>query len=203
MQTKAKGIDELVEMALEMKSKGLTDKDISDELSLSRDTVNWLLARKVKTEKPPTDILISWTLIGENSSRIEHISKILSDVICEEMAIQGEDNGPDGIVGIALNGIPFATYVGRELSKDLIVYRPPAEKDKTGTFSSNFSAVEGRKVVLIDDVVDTGETLKGAIETLKELGAEPALAVVLISKLDIDTVSGVPLRALITASTLS
>ena len=203
MQTKAKGIDELVEMALEMKSKGLTDKDISDELSLSRDTVNWLLARKVKTEKPPTDILISWTLIGENSSRIEHISKILSDVICEEMAIQGEDNGPDGIVGIALNGIPFATYVGRELSKDLIVYRPPAEKDKTGTFSSNFSAVEGRKVVLIDDVVDTGETLKGAIEALKELGAEPALAVVLISKLDIDTVSGVPLRALITASTLS
>ena len=203
MQTKAKGIDELVEMALEMKSKGLTDKDISDELSLSRDTVNWLLARKVKTEKPPTDILISWTLIGENSSRIEHISKILSDVICEEMAIQGEDNGPDGIVGIALNGIPFATYVGRELSKDLIVYRPPAEKAKTGTFSSNFSAVEGRKVVLIDDVVDTGETLKGAIEALKELGAEPALAVVLISKLDIDTVSGVPLRALITASTLS
>lgn len=203
MKTKVKGIDELVEMALELKSKGLTDKDISDELSLSRDTVNWLLARKVKTEKPPADILISWTLIGENSSRIEHISKILSDVIHEEMTLQGEENGPDGIVGIALNGIPFATYVGREMNKDLIVYRPPKEKGKTGTFSSNFSPVEGRKVVLIDDVIDTGDTLKGAIKALKEVDAEPALIIVIISKLNVDNIAGVPLRALITASTLS
>jgi orotate phosphoribosyltransferase len=203
MKTKAKGIDELVEMALEMRSKGLTDKDISDELSLSRDTVNWLLARKVKTEKPPADILISWTLIGENSNRIEHISKILSDVIIEEMKIQNDENGPDGIVGIALNGIAFATYVGKELNRDLILYRPPAEKGKTGTFSSNFSPVEGKKVVLIDDVVDTGDTLKGAIKALKEIGAEPALAIVIISKLDIDNISGIPLRALITASRLS
>jgi orotate phosphoribosyltransferase len=203
MKTKGKGIDELVEMALELKSKGLTDKDISDELSLSRDTVNWLLARKVKTEKPPADILLSWTLIGENSNRIEHISKILSDVITEEMQLQNDNSAPDGIVGIALNGIAFATYVGKELNSDLILYRPPAEKGKTGTFSSNFSPVDGKKVVLIDDVVDTGETLKGAIKALKEVGAEPALAIVIVSKLDIDNISGIPLRALITASTLS
>ena len=116
---------------------------------------------------------------------------------------QGEDADIDGVVGIALNGIPFATYVGKELNKDLIVYRPPVEKSKTGTFSSNFGPIEGKRVVLIDDVVDTGGTLKGAIQALKESDAEPILSVVIISKVNVDSFSGVPLRALIIASTLS
>jgi orotate phosphoribosyltransferase len=195
-----KGIETIIEKALSLKATGLTDKEIGDELHLSPTTISWLLTRKVKGEKPPTDIKIGWRSIGVYPHRIEHLANIMSDIIQEEMVAQGDDF--DSIVGIALNGIPFATLIGRELHKELIIFRPTGDPKTPGTFSSNYAGVEGKKVVIVDDVLGTGDSVMETIEALKENGAESKLTVVVLNKTGNDDFNGVRLRALFRARTL-
>jgi orotate phosphoribosyltransferase len=195
-----KGIDSIIDKALNLKAKGLTDKEIGDELHLSSTTISWLLTRKVKGEKPPADIKIGWRSVGVFPHRIERLSNIMSDIIQEEMALKKED--VDSLVGIALNGIPFATLIARELAKELIIFRPSEDVNLAGTFSSNYAGVEGKKVVIIDDVLDSGDSVKNTISTLEENGAVPFLTVVVINKTEHDEISGVRLRALFRARIL-
>ena len=194
-----KGIDTIIEKALSLKAKGLTDKEIGDELHLSPNTISWLLTRKVKGEKPPTDVKIGWRSVGVYPHRIENLSIIMSDIIQEEMVKQKEEL--DSIVGIALNGIPFATLIARELRRELIIFRPSGNKEQ-GTFSSNYAGVKGKKVVIIDDVLGTGESVMNTISSLKEHGAEPILTVVVLNKTEHDDIDNVRLRALFRARTL-
>ena len=195
-----KGIESIIEKALSLKAKGLTDKEIGDELHLSPTTISWLLTRKVKGEKPPSDIKIGWRSIGVYPHRIEHLANIMSDIIQEEMVVQTDDF--DSIVGIALNGIPFATLIGRELHKELIIFRPTGDPKTPGTFSSNYAGIEGKKVVIVDDVLGTGDSVLETIAALKENGAEPMLTVVVLNKTGNDDLKGIRLRALFRARTL-
>ena len=194
-----KGIESLVERAMKYKEKGLKEKEIATELSLSVDTVNWLLTRNVKDEKPPIDVQIGWRSVGVYGGRIGLIATLMSDIIMEEM--DKTDTDFDTVVGVAINGIPFATLISDGLGKELSVYRP-REKERQkggGTFSSNYANVEGKKVVIVDDVMSTGETMQGAISDLEEEGAQPVLCMVTVNKDSRDEVIGVPLRALIRA----
>src|SRR5437879_53767 len=59
-----KSIDALVKKAIELKEKGLSDKEIGDELHLSPETVTWLLSRGVGGGAPPKDVKIGWRSIG-------------------------------------------------------------------------------------------------------------------------------------------
>jgi orotate phosphoribosyltransferase len=195
-----KGIDSIIEKALSLKAQGLTDKEIGDELHLSPNTISWILTRKVKGEKPPTDIKIGWRSVGVFPHRIECLTDIMSDIIMEEMAKQKKDI--DSIVGVALNGIPFATLIGLELQKEMIIFRPSTDMKSQGTFSSNYAGVKGKKVVIVDDVLGTGESIKNTISTLKDHGAKPVLAVVVLNKTANDKIGNIPLRALFRARTL-
>jgi orotate phosphoribosyltransferase len=114
-------VDKLMKKALDFKSKGLNNKEISNELHLSLPTVDWLLTRKVKTEKPPGDVKIGWRSIGVYPYRIELISLIMTDIIVEE--VTNRDQEISSIVGIGLNGIPFASFIANNLEKELIIYR--------------------------------------------------------------------------------
>jgi orotate phosphoribosyltransferase len=200
MVSTMKGIESIIDKALSLKAKGLTDTEIGDELHLSPNTINWLLTRKVKGEKPPSDIKIGWRSVGVYPHRIENLSNIMSDIIQEEMAVQKDDF--DSVVGIALNGIPFATLIARELRKELIIFRPSGDDKSHGTFSSNYAGIEGKNVVLVDDVLGTGDSVKNTIANLKEQGATPKLTVVVLNKTEHDEMSGVRLRALFRARTL-
>ena len=57
----------------------------------------------------------------------------------------------DTVVGIAINGIPYASFIADKLGLEMAVFRPHHEK--SGTFSSNYASVKGKNVVFIDDVV--------------------------------------------------
>jgi len=197
---KMKGIESIIEKALSLKAKGLTDKEIGDELHLSPTTISWLLTRNVKGEKPPSDIKIGWRSVGVYPHRIEHLANIMSDIILEE--IGDKSNEIDSIVGIALNGIPFATLIGRELHKELIIFRPTGDPKTPGSFSSNYAGIEGKNVVIVDDVLGTGDSVKETITALKENGAVPKLTVVVLNKTDNDEIKGVRLRALFRARNL-
>lgn len=192
-----KSIDALVRKAMEYKEKGLSEKEIGDELHLSPETVTWLLTRGVKGEAPPRDIKIGWRSVGVYGNRIGFIAAAMTDVILEEM--EKRDLEVDSILGIAINGIPYATLISEDLGRELVVYRPAAERHKGGAFSSNYAGVDGKNVIIIDDVISTGETIRGAIKEIQEAGGQAVLAMVLVNKTDRDDVDGVPLRALIRA----
>lgn len=188
-------IEKLMKKALDLKAKGLQNTEISDELHLSLPTIDWLLTRKIKTEKAPGDVKIGWRTIGVYPYRVELISLIMTDIIIEETT--NRDQEITSIVGIGLNGIPFANFIANNLEKELIIFRPQHGKKKTGVFSSNYAGLKKKKVVIIDDVMGTGDTLTSAIKAVEEDGGVPILCVVLVNKTEQNEISGVPLRALI------
>ena len=189
-----KEIDSLIEKALKYKESGLTDHEIAEDLNVSKETAIWLL-NKGKEKKPEGDLKVGWRSIGVYPSRISFISDALCDIILEEM--ENNDLSIDTVVGIALNGIPFATCIAEKLGLELAVYRPHSEK--SGMFSSNFASVSGKNVVIIDDVVGTGDTFRSAIIATKKEKGIPVLLLSVLNKRKQDKISSIPLRALIRA----
>jgi orotate phosphoribosyltransferase len=197
-----KSIDALVKKALEYREKGLSEKEIGDELHLSPETVTWLLTRGVKGGEPPKDVKIGWRSLGVYGNRIGFVAAAMTDIILEETEARALE--VDSVLGIAINGIPFATLISEDLGKELIIYRPSQERHgKGGAFSSNTANPAGKKVVLVDDVISTGETLKGAIADVHQVGGTPVLVVCLVNKTPQDAVDGVPLRALVRARSIA
>jgi orotate phosphoribosyltransferase len=188
-------VEKLMKKAMDLKSKGLSNKEISNELHLSLPTIDWLLTRQIKTKKPPGDVKIGWRSIGVYPYRIELISLIMVDIIMEEMAKTEQD--VHSIVGVGLNGIPFASFIANNLEKELILYRPHVENQKVGVFSSNFAGQDNKNVVIVDDVMGTGETLSGAIRSVEEAGGNAVLCIVLVNKTEMNDLNGIPLRALL------
>ncbi len=193
------GIENLVEKAKKYKEKGYKEKEIASELNVSPDTVTWLLTRDIKKETPPSDVKIGWRSIGVFGGRLDLLASLFSDVILEEMNRMETDI--DTIVGIAINGIPPAVLVSDQLGRELAVFRPPQEgrKKAGGTLASNYAGVADKKVVIVDDVINTGETMRDAVTDLEEMGAEVVLCTVAVNKDGRDEVLGIPLRGLIRA----
>jgi len=194
-------VRELAQKAIAFKDKGLSEREIADELHVSVDTVKYLLEEGLESTLPPTDIKIGWRSLGVFGSRIAMMSAILTDIILEELDKQ--DTDVDVILGISLNGVPFSTYISDALEAELSVYKPPAERGKKGgSFSANYASVKGKKVIIVDDVVTTGGTAQEAVKDVKEAGGEPILVVVIVNKSSLNEISGVPLRALIRARSM-
>jgi len=187
-----KEIDALIAKALKYKENGLTDHEIADDLNVSKETAIWLL-NKGKEKKPEGDLKVGWRSIGVFPSRMSYISDALCDVLLEEM--ENKDIDIDVVVGIAINGIPFATLIAEKLDLELAVYRPHHEKE--GWFSSNYASVENKNSVIIDDVVGTGDTFKSAIKAIKSKNGNPALCIAILNKRAQNDILGIPLRSLI------
>ncbi len=189
-----KEIDALIKKALKYKESGLTDHEIAEDLNVSKETAVWLL-NKGKKKKPEGDLKVGWRSIGVYPSRMSFIADALCDVILEE--IEKKDLEVETVVGIAINGIPFASLVAEKLGLELAVYRPHDEK--TGSFSSNYADVKGKKIIVIDDVVGTGATFRSAIKAIKDEKGDPGLCVAILNKRAQNDIDGVALRALIRA----
>lgn len=199
----------LIAKAQELRQHGFTTGEIADELNVSMDTARWLTLQKateVKAEAP-VDFAINWKSIGGNSTRLSYVSGALSD-----MALSHGD--VDTVVGVAVSGIPFATVMA-DLIEDmagedtsLAIFHPHKhrkdadESDDEGTISTNFGSVEGKKVVIVDDVITSGKTVKEVIHTVKDLGGEPTCVTVLIDKAGLSEVEGIPVESLIKVSRL-
>ena len=201
------GIDKLVNKVKALHEKGESDREIATELHLSIETVTWLLTRDIQNENPPADVKIGWRSIGVYPTRSRHIAEIMVDIIDEELdnmddeAYNDDDDEVDidAIVGISHNGAFLGPLVAESLDVEYILFRPDAKEMKTGLFGSNYAGVEGKNVVLIDDVLSTGDTMKHAIEDVKKEGGNPILALVLVNKRSENMINGTPLRALIRA----
>ena len=188
-----KEVEALTKRAIKYKESGLTEHEIAEELNVSKETASWLLS-KGKEKKPIGDIKVGWRSVGVYPSRMGFISDALCDIIledCEEV---------DTIAGIAINGIPYATFIADSLGLELTVFRPHYEK--SGAFSSNYASVKGKKVVIVDDVVGTGDTFRQAIKATEAEKGKPMLCLSVVNKTSKNKVDNVPLRALIRARTI-
>ncbi|MDH4123920.1 MAG: orotate phosphoribosyltransferase-like protein [Thermoplasmata archaeon] len=192
-------VRDLAAKASALNKKGLSTREIAQELHLAAETISYLLEYG-PDGIPPTDIKIGWRSIGVSGTRISLLSELIADIVLEEMDKKGQEI--QAIVGVSLNGVPFATVLSEILGVDLAIYRPLGDVGAGGAFSSNFANVNGKKVVIIDDVISTGQTLRGAINDIKDAGGEPVLAVCIVNKSSANDLEGVPLRGLIRARSL-
>jgi orotate phosphoribosyltransferase len=193
-------VDELRAKVQQYRSNGLNTQQIADELSLSQTTIQWLSTEKYSnnavSEDRPTDVQVGWRSVAVKASRIEAISYIFADIIEEEI---GDE--VDTIVGISINGIPFAQAIAGQLDLDLAVSRSISEEEGAH-ISEIFANVSGKMVVVVDDVVSSGTTLKKTINNLRNAGADVRLCLVLANKSEVNALEGVPLRGLVRVVTV-
>ena len=192
-------IERMAEKANELREKGHATREISQEMHLSEATVEWLLAREASkdfTGQLPPDVKVGWRTIGVSGSRISSIAEIMADVILEEQ----DDKGLEitMVAGVTNNGVPLAKIISDLLGVDFGIIRP----SRTGTqtnYGSNYAGLEGKNIVIVDDVISTGSTVKEVINFTKEQKGNPVLIMTLINKKADDELDGIPLRALIRA----
>ena len=186
-------IEELRTLATNLGVEGLNSQQIADELSLSQDTIAWLLAGE--KENRPNDVRIGWRTIGVKPGRIAAIGAIMGDVVDEEMGV-GET---DTVVGISINGIAFAHEVSRMIDSEMTVYRTTDSGNGSGALSNKYGQVAGKKVAIIDDVLSSGVTMSHTIKAIRDCGGDVGLVVVLVNKTTRNEIDGVPLRGIIRA----
>jgi len=199
--------ERLIQKAQELRQHGFTTGEIADELNVSMDTARWLTLQKAeeKTEAP-VDFAINWNSIGGNSTRLSYVSGALSDMALTH----GE---ADVVCGIAVSGVPFATVMADFIEDmsgvvtSLAIFHPNKHRkdndsDDEGTISTNFGSVEGKKVIIVDDVITSGKTVKEVIHTVRDLGGEPTCVTVLIDKAGLSEIEGIPVESLIKVSRL-
>jgi len=189
----ALSIDELREKVAEMIEQGLNTQQIADELSISQRTVMWLNSGAAEVDHPD-DIQIGWRTIGARPNRINAIGAIMADIVVEELENRGGE--VNTIVGISLNGILFANSIADQLEVDVAIFRSVSEEGD-GHLSNKYGNVAGRKVVVVDDVLSSGETMRKTIKTLQDEGAEVVLSIVMVNKTEENAIASVPLRGLI------
>ena len=187
-------IEELRITAANLRKDGLNSQQIADELSLSQDTISWLLAGNQSDDRP-TDVRIGWRTIGVKPNRIAAIGTIMADVADEELGFENIDTA----VGISINGITFAHEVARILDCEFTVFRTTDIGDGSGSLSNKYGQVSGKKVVIIDDVLSTGKTMVKTIKAIKAAGGEVGLVIVLVNKTMRNEIEDVPLRGVIRA----
>lgn len=201
--------DELIEKAHELRARGLTTGEIADELNVSIDTARWLNLQTPEkhSSEVPVDFAVNWNSLGGSSTRLKYVSAALSDMTLEE----GE---ADVILGVAASGIPFATFMAdyysyeMGLETSLAVFHPQKAKvddddiSAGGTISTNFASVDGKRVVIVDDVITSGKTMNEVVNTVQDLGGEPVAITVLIDKAGLTDILGVPVKSIISLSRL-
>ncbi|WMW21813.1 orotate phosphoribosyltransferase-like protein [Methanolobus mangrovi] len=196
-----KNIDKLIQKALELQANGLVTRQIADELNVSRETVTWLLTRAKKEEvyPAPKDISVNWSSIGKSSYRMRHIGIAMCDMVLD--TVQETGNDIDMVVGIGLSGVPLATLMAEELNTEMSVYHAYNEQNDEsklkGAFSRNFGGIKGKKCVIVDDVITTGATMNDVVTHLRSSGAKPVAIAVLVDKTGSESLSEVPVHALV------
>ena len=187
-------IEELKALASNLMKEGLNTQQIADELSLSQDTITWLLSGTGDGERP-SDVRIGWRTLGVRPQRIASVGSIMADVADEELGFENIDT----VVGISINGIAFAYEVARILESDVTVFRTTDEGEGSGSLSNKYGQVAGKRAVIIDDVLSSGKTMSKTIQSIRAAGGEVSLAIVLVNKTTRNEIDDVPLRGLIRA----
>ncbi|MFQ5998053.1 MAG: orotate phosphoribosyltransferase-like protein [Candidatus Bathyarchaeia archaeon] len=193
--------DKFLKKAHELKSQGLSDKEIAEELNIQIDTVTWLLLHEKERAKAPAplDFSVNWASVGSNTKRVSLVGWALAD-LAREAVSKGDFDDFDVVVGIEISGSPLGLIVADDLEKPFAAVRatrPEKSSETASAVSSSFSAIDGKRLLLVTDVISTGAILQDVVKSVKETRAKPVGMVCLVDKRGGGALEGVPVRPLI------
>lgn len=133
-----------------------------------------------------TPTLERWGLMIFRKQRTLSYKDILeaADELCEDIMKPEKQYTPDFILGIDGGGCIVASLLGQGLKKPVIEFaadrtgpKPVFPKDKD--FSQKLNPIiQGKKIPLVDDLSNTGNTLSDAKKKLKDIANEIRVAVI-------------------------
>ncbi len=188
-------LEDLIQKARHLRSEGHSPGQIADELSLSMETVTWLLTQE-KGTITPKDVHIDWTAVSGESVLLEGNARML---LARYHLAEPEATGRVVFVGIAHSGIPIATLMAQIEQSRLAIYHPSkqaAPDNPIGSMSGNFDIRSGDRCIIVDDVITSGNTLQEVVSYLKRNSCVPLGCCVLFDKRGIRDVEGVPVYSL-------
>lgn len=195
-------IEDLILKARHLRSEGHSPGQIADELSLSMETVTWLLTQE-KGSSTPKDVHIDWTAVSGEGVMLEESAMML---LSRYHMKQKGGPAPTAIVGISISGIPLATLMSVSEESRLAIYHPSKHSigdPPVGSMSGNFGIQSGDQCLVVDDVVTSGDTLHEVVAYLKRHGATPLACCVLFDKRGIREIEGVPVYSLFRISRIN
>ena len=150
------------------------------------------------------DYVVSIPDFPEPGIIFRDITSILQDPDGFKLAIDSllamvKDVDFDVVVGAESRGFIFGTPVAYEMGKSFVPARKPGKLPRetvsmeyaleygTGTIELHKDSIKpGQKVVIIDDLIATGGTMKAAAELVEELGGEVVKMLFLIELSDLN-----------------
>jgi orotate phosphoribosyltransferase len=192
-------LDDLIGRAKVLLAEGHSPGQIADELSLSMETVTWLLTQ-AKGTAAPKDVHIDWTAVSSQGPLLEETAQmLLSRYYRSREGDANEASTADVIVGIAISGIPLATIIAVQEAAQLAIYHPSKQKTSDrppGSISGNFAVVSGQRCIIVDDTITSGNTIREVVKYLKKHNAIPVAVWVIFDKRGIKDVDGIPVFSL-------
>ena len=148
---------------------------------------------KALTEKEVEDMLIETSAImeghflltsGLHSPRYVEKFNVLqkpvyTEKLCQAMAAKFKDAGIETVVGPVTGGILLAHETGKALGTRAIFTE--RENGKM-TFRRGFSLHEGERVLIVEDIVTTGGSIREVIDVVKANGGIPVAVSMLVDR---------------------
>jgi orotate phosphoribosyltransferase len=192
-------LDDLISRAKMLLAEGHSPGQIADELSLSMETVTWLLTQ-AKGTTAPKDVHIDWSAVSSQAPLLEETALMLLRRYYQDQDSEATSSpAAEVVVGIALSGIPLATLIAVQEAAQLAIYHPTKQNQSAkpmGSMSGNFATVNGKRCIIIDDVITSGNTMAEVVKYLKKHNAVPVAIWVIFDKRGIKDVEGVPVYSL-------
>jgi orotate phosphoribosyltransferase len=196
-------LDELIQRARMLLSEGHSPGQIADELSLSVETVTWLLTQQ-KGDTAPKDVGIDWTPVSSQGPQLDDLAMMMLKRYYTAISaeVKGEllpEKFPSAAVGIAISGIPLATLIAVAEDAKLSIYYPAKQSTQdppVGSISGNFAPISGERCIIVDDVITSGNTMFEVVRYVRKHGGNPVAILVIFDKRGIRDVEGVPVYSL-------
>lgn len=143
---------------------------------------------------------------GRHSNKYLQCAKIFrntkySEVLCAQLGAKYADAGVEVVIGPAMGAVQMAYEVSRALHCENFF----TERDENGkmTLRRGFQVNPGQKVLIVEDVVTTGGSVKEVIELVKEAGGEIVGVGSIVDRTGGKMDFGVPFKAVYSADVTS
>lgn len=141
---------------------------------------------------------------GRHSDRYMQCARLFeypqhSQSICSYIASKVKDK-VDVVIGPALGGVIISYEMGRQLgARNLFAER----EDDCMKLRRGFSIPSGSRVLVVEDVITTGGTVREVIDLVRDLGAEVVGVAVVVDRSNGKIDFGVPLYSALTMEVIS
>ena len=142
---------------------------------------------------------------GRHSDTYMQCAKLFADpkeseLLCADLAERLKEFKPDIVVSPAVGGI----IMGYEVARQLGVNNLFAERvDGKMTLRRGFSLKKGMRVIVVEDVVTTGGSVREVMELARGMGCEVVAVASIVDRSNGAVDFGVPYRALLTMEVVS